>query len=214
MSISFPRTDIMTLVDYSADTTPPALTPRQEFSRQAGGATRGKDLGPALWVFSYVTKPLPNDDASDFEAVLDSLDGVIQPFEVCDLRRIYPREYPTGASCNDGALASVNANNKALSLSGLVAGQIISRGDFLAFDYGDNRAYHRAAETVTADGTGLTPEFEVRPHIRPGWTISPATTVKLKLPRAIATLAPGSVSSRPNGGLHSVISFQAVQYVE
>lgn len=212
MAISFPRTDIMTLVDYSADTAPPQLMSRQEFSRLSNGSTRGKDFGPALWMFSYATKPLPNDDASDFEAVLDSLDGVIQTFEVADLRRIYPRLYPTGA-CNDGILASVNSNNKALSLSGLAAGQVISRGDYLAFDYGDSRAYHRAVESVTANGSGLTAEFEVRPHIRPGWTLSPATPVKLKLPRAIATLVPGSVSSKPNGALHSVVSFQAMQFL-
>lgn len=211
MSITFPRTDILS-VDFADQTF--ALISRQEFSRQAGGATRGKDLGPALWNVSYTTGPLPNDDALAYEAKLNSLDGVIFQFEAADLRRPYPRAHPTGSGCSDGVLASVNDNNKALSLSGLTAGQKVSAGDYLSFTYGDNRALHQAMEDVTVDGSGLTAEFEVRPHIRPGWTISPATTVKLKLPRGLFTLAPGSVSSRPNGGLHSVISFQAVQYIE
>jgi hypothetical protein len=161
-------------------------------------------------MFSFTTKPLPNDDATDFEAVLDSLDGVINAFEASDMRRLYPRMYPTGA-CNDGVLHSVNSNNKAMSISGLAPSQVISRGDFLAFDYNGSRAYHRAAESVTANGSGVTTEFEVRPHIRPGWTLSPATQVKLKLPRAIATLVPGSVSPQPSGALHTVVSFQALQ---
>lgn len=214
MAITFPRTDIMTMVDYSADTAPPQLLSRQEMSRQGSGRTIGKDFGSALWLVNYTTKPLPNDDASDFEAVLDSLDGVIQTFEAIDLRRTMPRQYPDGTGANNGVLASVNANNKALALSGLVAGQIVSRGDYLSFTYGTARALHRAVETVTANGAGVTAQFEVRPHIRPGWTLSPVTAVTLKNPRGIFALVPGSVSARPNGALHTVISFQAIQYIE
>lgn len=213
MTITFPRTDIMTMVDYSADTAPPQLVSRQEMSRQGSGRTIGKDFGSAIWVVNYTTKPLNNDDAGAFEAALDSLDGVVQTFEACDLRKVMPREYPTGA-CNDGVLLSVNANNKALALSGLVAAQIVSAGDYLSFTYGTSRALHRVVETVTADGSGVTGQFEVRPHIRPGWTLSPSTVVKLKNPRGIFALVPGSISARPGGALHTVISFQGVQYIE
>lgn len=211
MAITFPRTDIMTMVDYSAETAPPQLVSRQEMSRQAGGRTIGKNFGSALWLMSYATKPLPNDDAGAFEAALDSLDGVIQTFEAADLRRVMPRLYPTGIGANNGTLLSVNANNKALALSGLAAGQVVSAGDFLSFTYGTARALHRAVETVTADGSGNTAQFEVRPHIRTGWTLSPAIAVTLKTPRGIFALVPGSVSSNPNGALHTVVSFQAVQ---
>ncbi len=212
-AISFPRTDIMSLVDYSADTEPPRLMRRDEYSRQASGRTIAKAFGSALWMVSYVTKPLPNDQARAFEAAIDSLDGVVQTFEACDLRGLMPIAYPTGA-CNDGVLASVNANNKMLSLSGLAAGQIVSAGDYLSFSYGSNRAYHRAAQTVTADGSGVTAQFEVRPFIRPGWTLSPSTPVKLKTPKGIFCLVPDSFTPRPSGGLHTVISFQALQYIE
>lgn len=211
MSITFPRTDIMTLVDYSANTAPPQLVSRQEMSRQGSGRTITKDFGSALWLVNYATGPLTNDAAGAFEAALDSLDGAIQTFEACDLRRLMPREYPTGA-CNDGVLASVNVNNKALALSGLAASQIVSAGDYLSFDYGTARALHRVVETVTANGSGVTAQFEVRPHIRPGYTVS--NTVKLKNPRGIFALVPGSVSSQPNGALHTVVSFQAMQYIE
>lgn len=210
MAISFPRTDIMTLVEYSADSPPPELISRQEFSRKANGDAIGKDFGSAVWLLNFTTAPLLIDDAIAFEVALGSLDGIVQTFEASDLRRIMPLLYPTGA-CNNGVLASVNANNKALALSGLAAGQVISVGDYLSFEYGSRRALHRAAETVTANGSGVTAQFEVRPHIRSGWTLSPSTTVTLKTPRGIFRLVPGSVSSNPNGGSHTVISFQAMQ---
>lgn len=209
MALTFPRTDILTMVDYADQNI--RLFSRQETSRTAYGRTIGKDLGSGIWMADYTTVPLPNDDALAFEAALNSLDGVIQPFEACDLRRQYPRAYPTGAGANDSALASVNSNNKALSLSGLAAGQVVSSGDYLSFAYGDSRAFHQAVETITANGSGATGQFEVRPHLRPGWTLS--TAVKLKSPRGLFTLVSGSVSSKLNGALHSVISFQAVQYI-
>lgn len=207
MTITFPRTDILPATAFTDQTF--QLTSRQELSRTAGGVTIGKDLGPALWLAGYTTTQLSDDDALAYEAKLNSLDGVIQTFEASDLRRRYPRVYPSGAGANNGALASVNANNKALALSGLAAGQVVSAGDYLSFDYGDSRALHQAVETVTANGSGVTAQFEVRPHIRAGFELE--TAVTLKLPSGIFVLVPASVSSRINNGLFSVVSFQAVQ---
>lgn len=210
MAISFPRTDIITMVPWSEETAPLDLMSRQEMSRQAGGRTIGKDLGPALWFGSFVTIAMENDDAIAFQAVMNSLDGVVNTFEAYEIRRTMPRLYPTGA-CNNGTLDSVNANNKAITLAGLAAGQVVSVGDFLSFDYDGNRAFHQAVESATADGSGDTPEFEVRPHLRPGWELAAAVT--LKNPKGIFALMPGSVAMRPEGGLRVAVSFQAVQYI-
>lgn len=187
-----------------------SLLARQELgSRQAGGSTYGKSFGSGIWQASYTTGPMPNDDAVAYEALLNSLDGVIGTFEACDLRRQYPRLYPTGAGANNAVLATVNASTVALSLSDLVANQVVSVGDYLSFDYGTSRALHQAVQSVTANSSGITPEFAVRPAIRPGYTIGAA--VKLKLPRGVFSLAPGSVSPKANGALHTVVSFQAIQ---
>jgi hypothetical protein len=207
--ITFPRTDILTFTGFSDQTF--MLQSRQEFSRAASGVTIGKDLGPALWMADYTTQPMPNDDALVFEAMLNSLDGVVNLFEAFDLRRPMPKMYPTGA-CSDGVLHSVATNNKQLSLSDLNAGQIVSAGDYLSFDYGDSRALHQAMETVVADGSGVTAEFEVRPHIRPV-ALSPAVDVTLKGPAGLFALVPGSVSVRSNGALHTVVSFQGMQFL-
>lgn len=210
MTISFPLTTLLSATDFQDQTFQPVS--RQELSRQANGRTIGKDFGSAIWLANYTTKPIFNDDALAYEAALDSLDGVVQTFEAYDLRRPYPRVYLTGAGANDGVLASVNANNKALALSGLVAGQIVSAGDYLSFVYGSSRALHRVVETVTANGSGVTAQFEVRPHVRAGYSISAAVT--LKSPRGVFMLMPGSVVPKASGGQHTVISFQAVQALE
>lgn len=209
MTITYPRTDVLS-VDIADQTI--SLVSRQEFgSRSANGTTYGKSFGSALWHVGFTTGPLANDDAIAYEALLNSLDGVIGSFEAYDLRRRYPRLHPTGSGANNGVLASVNSNNKAISLTGLVAGQKISVGDYLSFTYGTSRAFHQAVEAVTADGSGDTTEFEVRPHLRPGWTLSPAINVTLKNPSGVFSLVPGSVTTRASGALHTVVSFQAVQ---
>jgi hypothetical protein len=183
---------------------------RQELSRQRNARSIGKDFGSAVWMAIYGTDEIPNYDAVGIEAEFDTLDGVIFPFEAWDVRRPWPLRYRDG-SANDGVLHSVNANNKALALSGLLAGQVISIGDYLSFDYGDNRALHRVSQTVTADGDGLTAQFEVRPHLRPGWELE--TAVNLKAPRGLFNLVPGSFDPKSAGSFHSIISFQAAQYI-
>jgi hypothetical protein len=217
MAISFPRTDVLSSVSFE-DQPQFQLVSRQEFSRTAFGTTIGKDLGSAIWFAAYTTISLANDDALKFEAYLNSLDGAVFPFEAWDLRRPYPKSNQTGAFNDTGILNSVNANNKALSISGLDAGFVLSVGDYLSFNYttayGTSRALHQVMEGVTANGSGLTSEFEVRPHIRPGWTLSgPTTAVRLKKPAGLFTLVPGSVSSRLNGPVNTVVSFKAQQYL-
>jgi hypothetical protein len=209
MTITYPRTDILD-IDIADQTF--LLVSRQELgSRSANGTTYGKDFGSALWQVSFTTGPIPNDDALAYEALLNSLDGVIGSFEAYDLRRPYPRATPDGSGASDGVLASVNTNNKAITLSGLAASQVVSRGDYLSFTYGTSRALHQVMETVTANGSGVTPEFEVRPHLRPGWTLSPAITVKLKNPAGLFSLTSGSVQPKPSGALHTVISWSGTQ---
>ncbi|MET4199060.1 hypothetical protein ABIA95_003060 [Bradyrhizobium sp. LA8.1] len=208
MAITYPRADVLTLVGF---TTPFTFEPisQQELSRLSIGTTIGKDLGPALWFGSYTTEELHNDTMVDYQAVLTSLDGVINAFEAWDLRRPAPRLYPGGSAAANGVLATVNANNKALSLSGLNPGQVISRGDYLSFDYTGGRALHQAMETVTANGAGVTAQFDVRPHLRAGWTLS--TAVTLKAPRGMFTLMPKSVVPTQTRGKFGRLAFQIGQ---
>lgn len=208
MTITFPRNDVLTSAGFEQQVFD--LVSLQELSRQANGVTRGKDLGSALWFLEYVVSPLEFDDAVTFEALLHSLDGVIEAFGAYDLRRPYPKAHADGAFNDTGTIKTLNVNNKALSLQGLDAGFVLSIGDYLAFDYGDpsSRALHQVMEAVTADGSGDTAEFEVRPHIRDGAEVDAAVT--LKKPSGYFTLQPGPLGPRTQG-LTTAISFKAVQ---
>jgi len=119
---------------------------------------------------------------------------------------IRPRLYPSSAApavyFDDAHLAvagatrtpainSVGANNKSLRLSGLPSGYVLTAGDYLSYDYGSSptrRAFHRIVETVAADAAGLTPLFEVRPHLASG--ITTGLSVTLRKPAAKVFIVP------------------------
>lgn len=206
--ISFPRTDLFG-VGYSDQDFD--LPDRQELGgRRPNGEAYGVDYGSALWMASWTTEPLLNARAVAFETDLKTLRGVVHTFEAIDLRRPAPL---TGAA-NDGVLASVGSDNKSLSLSGLAAGQTLSKGDYLSFDYGVNRALHRLEEDVVANGSGITAVFPVQPFLRPGWTVGAA--VNLRAPRGVFKLLPGTdaVQRRMTMGKFTTVSFRAVQHLE
>lgn len=186
------------------------LVERQEFSRQANGITLAKSFGSALWSGEWTTGPLPHDEALDYEALLNSLDGAIHEFYAHDLRRPYPRAHPNGDFTDSGKIATVGADGKSLSLKSLPAGLTLSRGDYLAFDYGSgSRALHQVMANVTAGPGGATGLIELRPHLRPGAQVDAA--VSLKKPSAKFILLPGSIDQRLQGGLMTVLSFSAIQ---
>src|SRR5690606_16055831 len=75
---------------------------------------------------------------------------------------------------------SVGENNKSLSLSGLPAGYVLTIGDKGQIVYSSSPTrnfFFEVSETVAADGDGLTPEFEVFPHLPPGLTTGLSVTL-------------------------------------
>lgn len=209
MTIIFPLTDLLATVPVEDQNF--RLFSRQEFSRQASGVMRARSLGVSIWMMDCTTVALGFDEAFAIEAKLNALDGSIGTFEAGDLRRPFPRLHADGVFGDSATLMAVNANNKALRIENADAGFSISPGDYLMFTYGASRALHQAVEGAVADGSGDTPYFEVRPHIRPGWSLG--TAVKFKRPTALFSLLPDSVQKSMQGGIHNVVSFKAVQYI-
>jgi hypothetical protein len=78
-------------------------------------------------------------------------------------------------------------------------------------DYGtpSRRALVQAAEGATANGFGVTSEFEVRPQLRPG--ITTGLTVTLKKPAAKVKIVPGSLRIETVTTLLSQLRFTARQ---
>jgi len=215
MAITFPRTDVMSYCNFQPAAVPLRLHRRQEFSSTAGGTIISKDLGPAIWVGSFVTEPLDIIDMVEFEAILRSLDGGIRKFEAGDLRRKYPVAHRDGNFNDVATLFAVQAGGGAIRLDGCDAGFTITRGDYFEFDHPDgSRALHQAMETVVASGAGVTGYFEVRPQIREeGLTLTPPVEVRFKQPMGLFILVPSTVSSEMLGGVNGIIKFGAVQAV-
>lgn len=211
MAITFPRSDIMTAVGWTDQKFD--LVERQEFSRQANGTTIAKSFGSALWSGTWTSAALERDVAADFEARLRSLDGSINGFHARDILRPYPRAYPTGSFSESGvAVHTVGDDGKSLRIDGLASGFVISRGDYLSVTtLGGVILLYQAMEDATADGGGVSPSFEVRPHLHPGVAIN--DIVKLKSPTTVFRLVPGSIDSSMRGWSRVVVSFSGIQSI-
>jgi hypothetical protein len=214
MAITFPLSTATLADKLPIEAVEWKMLDQQELSGLGSGEILAADLAPRLWEGDVSTGPIYNDDAAELQGLFETLDGSINAFFLYDPRKPYPRFDPTGSILGVAApvIASLGANNKSMTVSALPAAYVLSAGDYLAFDYGTNptrRAYHRIVETATANGSGVTPLFEVRPHIRPGATVS--TPIILKKPSAKVVLVPGSFGSASAGALHSRLSFRVRQ---
>lgn len=218
MALSFP---LNFLPDWPGWSTQFDLAWRKEVSRQASGANRVKDFGTPLWHAKYQTRDLFRPSQLDYwRAVLGSLDGGEQTFKAYHIARSYPIAYPagswpTGVSFNGetATVHTVGVDNKSLRVDLLPAGYVVSVGDFLSIEYGSPTKYFlcQAVETATADGSGVTPTFEVRPHLPVGLAVD--GIVRVKRPFCLMTIDPGTLSIPSNLIGRGSISFEATQYI-
>lgn len=157
------------------------LRRNDEISGLGSGQTLSAELGPALWTADVVLDWMRHDHADQVQAAIETLDGPFNSFYLCSPRRRFPQADPDGTLLGAATptIHTLGGDNKSVRLAGVPAGYRLTRGDFLAFDYGapSRRAFHRIVEDATADGAGITPSFEVRPHIRPGATTGLAVTL-------------------------------------
>lgn len=217
MSISYPLDILDGFPGWSIEFD---LLWRQEQSRQANGRTIVKDLGSPLWRATYQSRSLSINDLDDWRARLASLENGLQTFKGYPLSRCFPILYPNGSWPTGGsfdgvsaAIASIGAGNKSLTVDQLPAAYQLSRGDFISVAYGsDPTQYglHQVMEAAAADGSGISAEFEVRPHLWPGMAID--DVVSVKRPFCIMAIVPGSVSSQADlQSGRGVVSWQAVE---
>lgn len=177
---------------------------RQEHSRHASGRTRVKDFGTPLWQASYVSTTLSPNTLDQWRARLAALEGGLNTFIGYPLSRCRPTLHPGSSVLPEGELHTIDENNKAVRVDGLT-GITLSVGDFVQI--GDH-LYQVMEAAVTVDG--LTPLFEVRPHLAPGTALE--DVVLIARPSVAMTLVPGSISASadPRTGRGS-ISFQAIE---
>lgn len=185
-----------------------------ELSGMGTGDVIAAQLAPPRITGDVTIAPMYHDEAAQVQALVEALDPM-QSFYLYAPQKRFPIADPDGSILGSAtpAISAVGSNNKSLRIKGLPAGYVLSLGDYLAFDYGTNpvrRAFHRILETVTADGTGLSPSFEIRPHLRAGAAADIAVT--LVDPAAKVFIVPGSFDP---GAARALItdgmSFQVMQ---
>lgn len=189
------------------------LRDNQQYSGLGTGEILAVDLGPRLWEADVMCAPVRNADGMQIQALIESLDGAINGFYLYNPVTMFPQFDPTGSilGATVPQVNTVGVNNKSISLKLLPAAYRVTQGDMLAFDYGispERRALHRVVETVTANGSGVTAAFEIRPHLRPGLVVN--TPVTLIRPSAKVLIVPGSLDVQ-SGLVVTTIGFQAVQ---
>ncbi|MET0721032.1 MAG: hypothetical protein ABWY64_09380 [Tardiphaga sp.] len=208
MAITYP---INLLPGFPGWTTGFSLRWRQEQSTQASGRILVKDMGAPLWTLRAASKVLSPNNLDAWRARLEALENGLQQFWGYPMTRCYPIAYPngswpTGVAFNGtGIVAAVNANRKAISVQALPAGFVLSVGDYVSVA-GD---LHQVMEAATANGSGVTPQFEIRPHLWPAAAVGAAASVAR--PSCLMAIVPGSLSSDAQLNGWGSISFQAIE---
>lgn len=164
-----------------------ALQARQEQSRHASGRTRTKDLGSPLWAGTWATRVMNPNELDRWRALLSAAMIDQMTFRGRKLSRCRPAMHPGSSTLPTGELQSVGVNNKAIRVDDL-PGISLSVGDMIQIG---NDLYEAVEPAVAA--AGLTPLFEVRPHLWPNAAVGqPAIISK---PGCLMTIVPGSLSA-------------------
>lgn len=208
MTLSFPlsRLEFFSLLPISEFTMD--LPETVEVSQSAGGELFAANLGARLWRGTVTLGRLTYAEAGEVEGLIDVLREAGNTFLAYDTRRPYP--LASGVSAGGAvSIRTLNGNNRGLSLQGMPAGYVLTRGDYLEFDYGaspQRKALHRILEGTVANGSGNTVAFDVTPNIRPGAVVG--ASVNLTRPAFKAQIVPGSVNKgSARRGISEGISF-------
>lgn len=190
---------------------------RQEMSRTAGGVTLVKEMGSPLWTLSARTRNLPPNSVDYWRAKLESLENGRRTFYGYSLSRKYPILYPRGTwptgTLFNGTTAQLydvdDTTRRTMRISSLPPAFRFSVGDLLSINDTD---LHRVMETALADGSGITPAFEVYPRLWDGIDlISPLPRVRVLRPHCVMMLVPGSVQSSVDMTGWGALTFQGIE---
>lgn len=173
------------------------LTGGLQENATGGGEVITAAIGARLWEADATIAA--SDDPGAVEAVLASLQTPGFTFFADARKRPFPAADPTGSllGASTPIIATLPAGGRSMTLSGLPANYVLRAGDFISFQRGSPVRYemHQLVTSATANGSGVSPEFDVVPAIRPGVTVS--TPVVLSRPFFRAVIVPGSVKFSP-----------------
>lgn len=192
------------LVDFPGWSTSYELGWRQEQSRHASGRTRVKDFGSPLWRATYQSRSLSRRELDTWRAKLDALENGLVTFKAYAMNRCRPMAHPGSSVLPVGDLDTIGDDDKSIRVSGLT-GITLSVGDMIRIGTAD---IHRVMESAVAS-SGLTPLFEIRPHLWPG--VNVGADVTITKPYCLMTAVPGSITASSELTGRGAISFQAIE---
>jgi hypothetical protein len=155
------------------------------------------EVGDPAWSAFVELRVLKYSLKTDIRATIEALGRPSSSFYLHNLRACGPMNDPAGIILGSSVpLINTIGGNRSLSLSGLPAGYVLKRGDFLSFDFATDpvrRGFHRLVEDATANGSGVTPSFEVEPYLKTGTSVAlEVTLIKPSAKMALATFDPGT----------------------
>lgn len=162
-------------------------------SRTGKGEQLSADVGERLWTGQITLGRLTRAEAGRPEVLIDLIrQNASRTFLLYDRYRTNPLLDPTGTilGASTPSILALGSDARELSLTGLPVGYTLSVGDYIAFAYGTApvlSALHRVVDTtVTANGSGQTPLFEVTPALRPGAVAAAPVTLRKAFCKAVA----------------------------
>ena len=183
---------------------------RQEQSRTAGGQTIVKDLGSPLWQGTWQSRSMRPNELDQWRARFKLLENGLNQFYGRPSSRCYPIAYPAGVGMGTVTglqVDTIDSSRKAIRIKNMPAGYTGKVGDYIQIGTGN---LHQVMEDFTASGLGLSPLFEIRPHLWPLTAVNDAVAVVE--PRCLMTLVPGSLSTTTELSTgRGAITFQAME---
>lgn len=164
-----------------------------ELSGVGDGRVWQAEMSDPLWTADVRLAINYHNPLKQVAALIRKLHGAQESFFLFDPTSPYPQADPTGAIIGSSSVQihSVGSGRSTLRLKGLPAAYILTLGDKMQITFGTTQTYFaEVSETVTADGSGITAEFAVFPHVPLGVAANDA--VNLKKPACKGFIMPGS----------------------
>ena len=135
-------------------------------------------MAPPLWEISAPLIVPSRASAAEISAKIRALDGMRRQFLFED--KSY-RPASSGAPGGSVKIASINADRTAVALNSLPASYRVTAGDRMSIAWGSGRYFFAEfAETVTANGSGVTAQIAIMPYLPQG--IATGAAVEIGLP--------------------------------
>jgi hypothetical protein len=151
------------------------------------------ELADPLWTGEILLAEGESADLKRVAAIIRRLNGAQDSFFLCDPLSRYPFADPDGVILGASVvqIASIGLDNRSLALKGLPAAYKLTTGDKGQATFATSRNFFfEVSEDVTANGSGVTPQFDIFPHCPPGLAVN--DLVILAKPACRVFIMPGT----------------------